>query len=358
LNIAAQIPPRPLFRPTRRAVGFRRIPTRRGFTLVELMVSITVLVFLLLLIVSVTQTILHTWKSTTHQGQSFVAAQAALEVIKRQVAQATLNTYWTFLDAKGDPPAGNVDFSPQRYGRVSELFFLAGEARDLLGPDFGPGSALFFQIPGGYTEDATSSGLVNSLNVTGFFLKFGSDEGEMPDFVSARPERRLRWRFRLYEVREPTENFMTFADPVSDSFLLWASHPANSPAHARPLADNVILFLARCIFTDASGQTVHSYTYNSRTGGMPQPVTQHQLPPRVELTLVVLHESSALRIAAESGSTRPGLVAEDLFTDPSRYESDIAALSDSLSEKKLSFRIFRDEITLLAAHWDSSPATP
>jgi uncharacterized protein (TIGR02599 family) len=323
-----------------------------------MMVSITILVFLLLLIVSVTQTILHTWKSTANQGQSFVAAQAALEVIKRQVAQATLNTYWTFLDAKGDPPAENVDFSPQRYGRASELFFLAGEARDLLGPDFGPGSALFFQVPGGYAEDAASSGLANSLNVTGFFLKFGSDEAEMPNFVSALPERRLRWRFRLYEIREPTENFMTFADLVSDSFLLWASHPANSTAHARPLADNVILFLARCIFTDAAGQTVHSYAYNSRTGGVPQPVTQHQLPPRIELTLVVLDESSALRIAAESGSTKPNLVAEDLFADPSRYESDITALSDSLSDKKLSFRIFRDEITILAAHWDSSPAAP
>ncbi len=330
-----------------------------------MLVSISILVVLLLLITSITHRITDAWKSTTDQGQSFTAAQSALEAIKRHLTQATLNTHWGYLDAAGASPNGGTSFVPKAYGRESNLFFLAGPSQTLLvdsaAPDdsYGPGSALFFQAPIGYAENGGLNGVADSLNTIGYFIKFEDDEASMPQWVRDLSTFRRRYRYRLYEVKQPTEDMMVYADMTSDTFYDWmrnasGTSPGAAGASARPIADNIILLLFRCIYTDATGKTVFSYTYNSRTGsGLPQPVTQHQLPSRVEVTLVALDENSAARLAAQNDTAAPVLVDSTLFSDPDKYDDDIAALEASLAEKRLRFHIFRDEIALLSSNWSA-----
>ena len=93
-----------------------------GFTLVELIVSMGILVLLMLVLISITDATGRTWTYTTGKVEQFHDAREAFESITRKLGQATLNTYWAY-----DNPN-----APTKYQRQSELRFISGQSSILI----------------------------------------------------------------------------------------------------------------------------------------------------------------------------------------------------------------------------------
>jgi len=326
---------------------------RRGFTLIEVLCSTVVLIIVLLLITSVVQRTARVWRESADQNRSFQNAQRAFDAITRNLEQATLNTYWASLDSSWQPVTATTSdaFKPAHYGRMSELHFVAGPASSLLNVAAGPGTAVFFQTPLGFSEDASYTKLQGTLNVCGYWVQWTDDTSEMPAFVRSLVAGRQR--YRLMELLQPTESLGTYCNQTDATYTDWFSQPAATSA-ARAIADNIILLAIRWVYPAADGSLIYTYSYNSRTGATgSQPVTQHQLPPRAEVTMVALDETSALRAAAAAGEIAPALVASGLFTDPTRLSDDRTALESSLAAKGYRFHTFTAEVFLKASKWSS-----
>ena len=105
-----------------------------AFTLVELLVSMTVLIILVGILASLLHASQSLLASTTSQIQKFQEAREAFEVVTRRLSQATLNTYLDYFDQSGNArtAANTSTFVPFQYGRQSELRFISGDARTLL----------------------------------------------------------------------------------------------------------------------------------------------------------------------------------------------------------------------------------
>jgi len=337
-------------------MALSRIPpfSRRAFTLVEMLVSAAILLIVLMLITAVVQHTANAWRSAGDQTRSFQEAQRAFTAISRNLEQATLNTYWATLDASLQPltSANAGTFVPASYGRMSELHFVAGSASTLLGAGYGPGSAVFFEMPLGFSRATDYAKLQDSLNACGYFVKFSDDTSEMPAVIQ--PLVKPRTRYRLMELLQPTENLTTYNDQTNAAATAWFTTPA-ATTEARPIAENIILMVIRWIYPNPDGTLVYSYSYNSRTGGggTQQPITQHQLPPRAEIIMVALDETSALRAADSAGTNAPALVADNLFTVPDRLADDRAELESSLTAKGYRFRVFASEVFLKSAKWST-----
>ena len=154
-----------------------------AFTLLELMLAMTVLVLLMGLIM---QVVGFTQKVTTlisGKLQSFQEARIGFERLARKLPQATLNTYWDY----------DNQTNPTKYQRNSELQFLCGPTGNalfsgILDSQKNPSHALFFEAPIGFFKSSNYSGLETLLNACGYYIQFGSDIDQKPSFIS-----RERW---------------------------------------------------------------------------------------------------------------------------------------------------------------------
>jgi len=131
----------------------------------------------------------------------------------------------------------------------------------------------------------------------------------------------------------------------------------------RSVAENVIALIVwpRLSPQDDSlgNQISPDYRYDSRstagwTGTPPhQPVQCHQLPPNLQVTMVVMDEASAKRL--ENGSIAPAAITtalQGLFTnDVTKYDDDLAKLESRLASAKITFRTFTSTIALKEAKW-------
>ena len=73
--------------------GVRHSRKPTGFTLVELLVSMTVIAIMLIVLSQMTNALRTTISQTTSQLEEFRDARNAFETITRRIGQATLNAY-------------------------------------------------------------------------------------------------------------------------------------------------------------------------------------------------------------------------------------------------------------------------
>ena len=92
----------------------------RGFTLIEMLVSLVLLCLISLLLLTITGQTSRMWRYTTSRSEQFGAAGQAFDSISQRLSQATLNTYWDY-----DNPN-----KPTKYQRQSQLRFPHGSGRD------------------------------------------------------------------------------------------------------------------------------------------------------------------------------------------------------------------------------------
>lgn len=301
----------------------------------ELLVAASILVLLLGLVFSVISQSSAIWSRSMDQIESFKGARMGFETITRNLSQATLNTYLDYDDAA----------NPQNYLRKSELKFFVGTAGSgTLPGTANTGGLIFFQAPLGYTPDTTYAGIESLLNTCGYFVSFTTNSS-IPSHVA---HGKSPYRYRLMQLLVPAEKNLVYTS--SDWFT------TQSVTYAKPIVDNVIALIVRPQDPAALATELPNcqYTYDSTLNATatPQPITAHQLPPMVQLTLVAIDETSAKRI--DNGATPPAVIAsalENKFSDPAKYQADLDALSQALSTHHINYRIFSSAVPLRESKW-------
>lgn len=329
------------FLPQSNATRLRR--SRAGFSILEVMVASAVLALLLVAMLSMTDQVQKTYRSTLGKSEQFREARVAFESITRRLSQATLNTYWDYDNAT----------APTRYLRQSEMRFLSGQASVILPSGISSTTqAVFFQAPFGFSENATAyGGLEAMVNTWGYFIEFGSDAALRPNPVNTAGVP-LEYRFRLCEMMEPAESLSLYKytgnSTASKSYTgtEWFTDPLGLPNRpSRVLAENIVALIFRPLDPSNASLTT-SYTYDTSSSAAN---IRHQLPPYIEVTMVAIDETSARRL--DTGATPPDLGLTSLFQSVARYDTDLQTLRDTLEARKINYRVFIANVSIQGAKW-------
>jgi len=339
--------------------------SNHGFTIAELLVAAAILSLLVVLLLNMVTQTSKTWRSTSGKIEEFRDARDTFDSITRRLSQATLNTYLDY-----DNPT-----NPMSYMRQSELRFLSGPSATILGnltlPNPTPSMSVFFQAPNGFSTNSSNSILQNALNTWGYFLEYSSDSNTRPSFlpVGAPP---ARYRYRLMELMEPTENLSIYNYTSGNSSYTnidWISNSmtltTNRPAHV--LAENVIALIILPHQSPAdysNGYSISSlapsFTYNSSTNlNSTPPVdpnlnTHNQLPPVVQVTMIAVDETSAVRFANTYSNLSSVFAASNWFANSSSFAADLSNCQVYLSGQHFNYRIFTTDVMIKGAKWSGS----
>lgn len=331
---------------------FSRKPTLRpsvqaAFTLLELLVAVTILAIIIVSIGGIINMMASTSSRIGGKLEEFEAARTAFDTIARSIRQASLTSYLGYDDPR----------SPKAYVLRSDLQFICGPQKDLGISDSSAANShgIFFQMPDGFTDDTSLKATSGLLNATGFFLSYGPDT-RRPSFLSGKTD--VRNRFRLNQFLEPREFMEIYTKTIqvnsdgipeaNDSYdgTDWFAGKVNQGQSCHVLAENVI---ALVIVPIMGGQPASSYLWNSRST---VPAVRNRLPQSVKLAMAVIDERSAAKLGNGSAAPEPLVLGSDLFIDPANFETDIATLESRLNEvtPKINYRIFKTEIPLNASN--------
>lgn len=341
---------------------------RYAFTLVEMLVSLAVLSLLILGLSSLLSISSNNWVNTKGRLQQFSSARMSFDYMTHNLSQATLNTYWDYEYTEG---ASASEERPTAYQPVSDLQFKIAQAKDVIRSEKSPQShAIFFQAPLGVSNQYQS--LSNLLNARGYFVEFGDDLGDRPDFLQGQVP--PRYRFRLKEFRPPSESNLVYKELLEggETFSEWFrsdselyEEPLIEHKVVRKVADNVIALIISPRISDkealAAGylsplEFAPNYTYDSRIKnptGNRKVNTTHQLPPLVKIIMISISELSAAGLAEKHGSAPPPelMIEGSLFTDSLKLDRDLKQFEEQLSEHRIEYRIFQTVVGMQGAKW-------
>jgi uncharacterized protein (TIGR02599 family) len=335
-------------------------PLAKAFSLIEMMVAMTILSVLMYMLTLVLDQVQEGWRYSESRISQFREARVSFDLITKNLGQSSLNTYW---DLKDDNKDGLVD----GYFRTSELHFKVMEADELSSASkmTNVGHAVAFQGPLGFSTEYPN--LNNLFNGRAYFVGFGGDKDFRPSFISSAE----RFRYRLMEFRPPAEANQVFEDGAEEraageeqEFTEWFRQGLSNVGegdftdHLNPLAENIVTLLISPRDSiqssgddrnDASSTIAPNYIYDSSDGESPN--TEQQVPPLVRVTMIAIDEASAVRL--ENGSTVPEYHTA-LATAPTRtrdYDEDIAAIVEYFDEKRINHKVFSSMVLLRSAKW-------
>ncbi len=187
-----------------------------AFTLAEVIVSSALVVGIMGLLLTTVEQTRKTINSTTSKASQFQASRVAFDAMTRNLAQATLNTYWE-LDRDGETR------NPTGFRRQADLHFISGKAAretilESMDEATYPTHAVFFQAPLGFSAETVSNtspirkyaGLSNLLSVVGYYVAWGPDTN-IPNFLTTQSDfYASRYRYRLMQVMQPAESLMVY----------------------------------------------------------------------------------------------------------------------------------------------------
>ncbi len=319
---------------------------RSGFSLVELLVAMGVLALIAVMMLSLTSSAQRVAKQTSSRTEQFREARRAFDRINQRLSLATLNTYWDYVDASGNPrPANSTNFTPRRYARVSELRYLQTNAALFSAPRGGRlvGSSVFFQAPLGQFNNTNLSGLNSLLNTVGFFVERGSDTTFRPPTTSSLP---AKVRYRLFELIEPSENLTIYgltSGNAGNTSTAWFTTPLAATSNSHRLADNIVALLFQAQYTDSTGSPLSNFAYSSTPRGQAtQSIEENNLPPSVRVTMIAIDEISAARIENQN------LTLADAVNDAS-----LEQLEQQLNDNRLNYRKFESSVSIGPSKWSS-----
>ena len=354
----------------RRSVG--------GMTLIELLVAMSILVVVMLAITAAMGTMQNMWVRIRGKADAFRGTRIALDTMAQRVNQATLHSRWEM-----NPDPATAAKTP--YVRGSDLHFVSGPASLLLAPAGRySGHALFFQGPFG--EPASSTGqesvleydqLGHTLCGWGYFVEFGSDDQERPDFlVNVQDRFPPRRRFRLWEFRQPAQGLTLFEmnEDTPPKTLLstytskeqiyeWFNKPLRSQdlrtRHASVVAENILALIVTP-FDPAKVTNNNQYRlapdghFDSRRyqwdrGTETSGLSQNRLPPALRLTVIALSEDSWQRMTTgeiEATANKLKTEVSSRFTQPDRFEQDLDSLTGQLNRIKMGYRVITTNLKM------------
>lgn len=332
-----------------------------------MLVSLAVVGMLLVVLLSMTNQVTTLWRSTSGKIDQLQKGRKAFESITRRLSKAMLNPYLDYDDP----------LAPSAYIRQSELRFLSGPMTAVAGaPPTGKtwlGHGVFFQAPLGASEPGSpqSAGLQSLLNTFGYFIEFGDDLAYRPSIITPAilpPQ----YRFRLCELIQPSNALSIYhytsgldenKKPRSASYKgnEWFTDALKLSGASRPvhvLAENVIALVILPRLTpdqDPTGVALSpNYLYDSTEEKADATLNpRNQLPPVVEVTMVVIDDASARRLA--ENATMPDLGLETLFQEPALFKSNLQTLEKTLSSKHIGYRVFSTNVQIQGAKWSTDP---
>lgn len=330
----------------------RRLRSRNmaAFTLVELLVSMFVLIIIFLITASIIEATQRAWRRTDSMISQYREARTSFETMGRRIAQAQLNPRLEYE---------YEDMLPIRYRKGSKLHFVCGPASELIGDNhIHPGHAIFFQAPLGMTADHRYRDFNHLLNAWGYFIEFGSDEAWMPGIARESKQVQPRYRFRLMEFRQPSEELSIYKEFSPAEGDWYRRHLA--PRNVAVIAENVIgLVIAPQSPGDEDPDWMApNYAYSSqipltKADSTLAKITEHELPPVIRMTLIAIDEDTAIQQQGED--TKPPeklqLSAIAPFTDAQNYENDMKTLEAHLRKSEIEFRVFSTSIAIRNAKW-------
>lgn len=245
----------------------------RAFTLVELLIAITILVSIVLLLTAMVSGVSRAWTSGEQRVAQFQDGRAVLDLMARELSQAVISPSLQFVQLTL-PAAAN-----QRAGSDS----------------------IFWQAPG----SSTTSG--NLAEIGYYLVQDGTKSGA--DVYQLR---------RFFVLPTDTSNYQIFTSPnqPTDTSAPWVTSFVNNsttpPLVSTPVASGVLAFWVRCF--DCNGDLIPwfstSIKFNSAAHFQPSALGQsgsfkytsasstaraNLLPASVELTIVTLDAPSFRR---------------------------------------------------------------
>jgi uncharacterized protein (TIGR02599 family) len=287
-------------------------------------------------------------RQTSSKVEQFRESRRAFDRINQRLSQATLNTYYDYVDSQGNPrtAANAASFNPSRYARVSELRYLQTNA-DLFKPQRNgemKGHTVFFQAPLGQANANNLSGLDSLLNTIGYYIEKGDDSKLQPPPVKSAglPTRN---RYRLYECVQPAENFSVYkhtSGQATNASTEWVED-ALTEQKTHPLAENIVALVFSAIYPDIDGNWTNAPSYSSAPRNQTtQAIEENNLPPKVRVGMIAVDEPTASRIEAEGID----------LADPKNFV-ELQTLEDDLIENNLNFRRFESTVTIGPAKWST-----
>lgn len=341
---------------------------KQAFTLVELLLSIALLLLIVTLLGEIITRTQNTVSRSISRMDEFEQARAALDTMSHALSQALMDASLNY-DSMGNPTA---------FVRASDHHFILGPASDLVPAALTPenGQAVFFQSPLGHTGDNSNDALRSLhhlVNCWGFYLQHGSDLNERPGFLqsgqplAANPERH---RFRLMQYAQPAQDSQLYRfdfrlNQITNKAAALRWFQQDLAANSKPIATNVLaLILVPYAIASTSATPVPDthLAYDSREAqyGQQNAGTQnrlHQLPPKIQILLIVTNEKSYAAFEQAQGSpqsaalTLRNSVFKDRFTRYADLETDLAEVTAGLSGLDLHHQILTTTIALRGSKW-------
>jgi len=347
---------------------------RNSFTLLEMLVAMAVLGLLLAIIAAITQGTALAVHRASGKLSTYAEARSGFDTMNEKLAQATLNTYLDYYDASGHLQTNRTTFVPAMYGRVSNLQFVVKQnsnpvaAFNAIGSSSstGYGQEVYFQSPSAYSTTAAYQSTQGLLNACGYYVQYCNNASFRPSLIAS-----SKWRYRLIQAIEPTDSLQVYADAISDNITGWIGNIANTgpgaalAVDAIPLADNVIAMVVwprLPLGQDSAGTNLApNYIYDSQNSPAPvlkagvgvQSPQADQLPPIVQITMVVIDEASAARIDTQSATPPPVIESalQGKFISVSNYATDLAAVESSLSLSNIGFEVLNTSVVSRESKW-------
>jgi len=259
-------------------------PTKRAFTLVELLVSTAVFSILMIFLVQIASAVANTWSSSNGRTERRQNGRAVVDFIGRELRGAAL-------------PAGTLAIA----GRPNLQFVLNPNVNPGIG-DYENPSALFWQAP---LATETSQG---DMATIGYFVRWTGRQASLCRlFVNPSD---TAGNYQVY-------NSAQINNWVTKTVLDQAAPATSNTGYVGLFADNVIGFWARCF--DSGGNLIStSGTFDSNTGYTPKdsagnvlsPVVAPALPTSVEISVVLLDSRAATQVTTGMVSTIQQLVKQ------------------------------------------------
>jgi uncharacterized protein (TIGR02599 family) len=320
--------------------------SRTAFSLIELIVAMAVLAAMILMMAAVVDQTSSLWRRTATKAQSYQAARAGLETLSLSLSQAVLNPSIEYFDTNGNrPAASNTNFTPDQYGRYSDLQFICTTNSSAL-TNTARTHAIVFQAPQAFATNTSTSILPRLLNSVGFFVAFASDQSSLPAIPALQSQ--AKSRYRLMQYLQPAEGLQIYSQTNQTALDLAG---ASLAGNTRILADNIIALILQPKSSAGGVSIGTNYSYDSRQGALTN-VTRHQLPPVVSVTMVAMDEDSAARLDRQNilQSTIDTALAGK-FTNAALYATNLSDLKTALDSKKIGYRVFTTDVGIRAAKW-------
>ncbi len=351
--------------------------TNRAFTLLEMLVALTILAIIVLLSAQMISATSKLWINSNSLMTEERAARVAFNSLTSRLSEATVDQYYGFTWQ----PTGNA-YTPNAYIRHSELRFISGLSSTInTSVSSSPTDAVFFVAPLGSVSDTTDYGhLPSLLNICGYYIQWSNVDIDRPSIL---PTANLPYHFQLMQFIQPSEQMSLYAatannyptyTPVTTNPAWQLTALANSPSGIRPIANNVIalLLLPAKSTTDTSGTLAPNFLYNSETlwtAATAATTAANRVPPVMRVVMYTIDDISAKRLASTyTTSTLPNLYVDSsngnapIFTDPTKLypnptanppdAGDLSRFEGTLTSLKLNFRRYEAAVELPRQPWN------